>query len=106
MTDKPPIEIIMATYGDADAVSEAQVDSLFKQTYRQWRLLVRDDGSTDNTVALLKALSDQDNRIHLVSDGLGNLSMNGNFNHLLTLSTAPYVMYCDWDDAGCPKKSN
>ena len=30
--------------------------------------------------------------------------MNGNFNHLLTLSTAPYVMYCDWDDVWLPEK--
>ena len=103
MTDKPPIEIIMGTYNGARFL-EAQVDSLFKQTYRQWRLLVRDDGSTDNTVALLNALSDRDSRINLVSDGLGNLSINENFNHLLTLSAAPYVMYCDQDDVWLPEK--
>jgi len=103
MTGKPEIEIIMATYNGARFL-EAQVDSLLKQTYHEWRLLVRDDSSTDNTVALLKALSDRDDRIHLVSDGRGNLGMNGNFNHLLTLTTAPYVMYCDWDDVWLPEK--
>ncbi|HUN59621.1 MAG TPA: glycosyltransferase [Candidatus Binataceae bacterium] len=53
MTGKPEIEIIMATYNGA-LFLEAQVDSLLKQTYHEWRLLVRDDSSTDNTVALLK----------------------------------------------------
>jgi rhamnosyltransferase len=103
MADRTPIDIIMGTYNGSQFLS-AQIDSLFAQTHRKWRLLVRDDGSADNTISLLKAASDKDSRIHIVADSLGNLGVNGNFSHLLALSTAPYVMYCDQDDVWLPKK--
>jgi glycosyltransferase involved in cell wall biosynthesis len=103
MTDETLVEIIMGTYNGARFLP-AQIESLFAQTHPQWRLLARDDGSTDSTVAVLKAASDKDNRVHLVSDNLGNLGVNKNFSHLLALTTAPYVMCCDQDDVWLPRK--
>lgn len=104
MIDDIPVDIVMGTYNGAEFLRE-QIDSLRAQTHRRWRLLVRDDGSSDNTVDLLKAASDEDARIHVISDGLGNLGFNRNFTHLLGVSSAPYVMFCDQDDVWLPRKA-
>jgi len=42
------IAILMATYNGEQFIRE-QLDSLFAQTYTDWTLFVRDDGSTDKT---------------------------------------------------------
>ena len=44
------IAILMATYNGEQFIRE-QLDSLFAQTYTDWTLFVRDDGSTDHTIA-------------------------------------------------------
>ena len=45
------IAILMATYNGEQFIRE-QLDSLFAQTYTDWTLFVRDDGSTDNTITI------------------------------------------------------
>jgi rhamnosyltransferase len=103
MTNNIPVDIVMGTYNGAEFLQE-QIASLRSQTYHHWRLLVRDDGSSDNTVDLLKAASEKDARIHVVSDDPSNLGFNWNFLHLLGLTSAPYAMFCDQDDVWLPRK--
>jgi rhamnosyltransferase len=97
------VEILMGTFNGADFLNQ-QFTSLIAQTHRRWRLLVRDDGSLDDTVERLRAAASEDPRIELVSDHLGPLGFTRNFFHLLSLSTAPYVMFCDQDDVWFPQK--
>lgn len=40
--------IIMPTYNDAESIKET-LESVINQTYKNWELLISDDGSTDNT---------------------------------------------------------
>ena len=47
------ITIIMAAYNGQEYINE-QLESIKNQTYRDWRLVVRDDGSSDKTVDILK----------------------------------------------------
>jgi len=101
--DGVAVDIVMGTYNGAAFLQE-QIHSLLAQTHTHWRLLVRDDGSSDNTDDLLRAATESDSRIRLVSDGLGNLGFSRNFLHLLSLTTAPYVMFCDQDDVWLPRK--
>ena len=49
----PKIEILMATYNGEKYVGE-QIDSIINQTYENWKLLIRDDNSTDKTLEILK----------------------------------------------------
>lgn len=51
--DSPPISIILPTYNRAHTLERA-IDSVFQQTYKNWELLVVDDGSTDNTREILE----------------------------------------------------
>ena len=82
----------------------SKLNSLLEQTHRHWRLLVRDDGSSDSTLSLLAAAAEKDRRIYIVRDALGNLGFNRNFLHVLSGSDAPYVMFADQDDVWMPRK--
>ena len=97
------VDILMATY-NGEAFVEEQVRSIINQTYLSWRLLVHDDGSTDQTLEILRRLSNDDARIVLIEDGVSHLGVARNFIHLLALSTAPYCMFCDQDDIWLPNK--
>lgn len=72
--------------------------SVLGQTFKEWKLLVHDDGSSDNTVAIIKRLAKMDSRICLIDDQVRCGGAADNFMHLLKYSDANYVMFCDQDD--------
>lgn len=97
MEPESSVDILMATYNGQKYVRD-QLNSVRTQTHVAWRLLIRDDGSNDSTLAICRAAAADDNRIVIVEDQLGNLGFNRNYFKLLSLSTAPYSMFCDQDD--------
>ena len=52
------IDILMATY-NGDLYLAQQLESIIGQSYTDWRLIVRDDCSHDNTMAVLKKYQEQ-----------------------------------------------
>ena len=99
-----PIDILLATYDGAAYLPE-QLDSLFGQTCQDFRLLVRDDGSTDGTLDILARTSAQhEGRIVIVPNEGRRLKASGSFAALLERSEARYVMFCDQDDVWLPDK--
>ena len=56
------IDIILATYNGARFI-RTQICSVLSQTYPHWRLLIHDDGSTDDTVRIVKEMAASDTRI-------------------------------------------
>lgn len=104
MSINPKIDILLATYNGEKYLPE-QIDSILCQTYENWNLIVRDDGSSDNTVRIIKSYRDRyNNKITLVEDKLGNLGVCNNFAKLLEYSNAEFVMFCDQDDVWLPRK--
>lgn len=97
------IDIILATYNGEKYVGE-QIESIIKQTYKEWNLIIRDDGSKDKTSEVLEKYAEKDSRITIIKDDIGNLGFNGNFTKLLEQSSAEYVMICDQDDFWIPEK--
>ncbi len=98
------IDILLATY-NGEQWLEQQIESLLLQTFNDWRLLVRDDGSTDGTLEVLQAQQHRlGDRMEIIEDGEGNLGPSGNFLRLLEASTAEYIMFCDQDDIWFPEK--
>ncbi|MFK7030570.1 glycosyltransferase [Flavobacterium oreochromis] len=91
------IDILLATY-NGEKYIKSQIYSLLSQTYQDWRLLVHDDGSTDNTVGIIKGFQEVDQRIFLIEDGIqfGNAGLN--FFHLMKFSDAKFLIFCDQDD--------
>lgn len=94
----PSLQILLATYKGGRFLRE-QLDSLFRQTYADWQILARDDGSPDDTVAILREYAAKHpGRLALIEDGETRLGACRNFGRLLEQSSAPYVMFCDQDD--------
>ena len=97
MIENKKIDILMATYNGEKYLAE-QIDSIICQTYKNWNLLIRDDGSSDNTFKILKEYEKKDDRIKIVKDEKGNLGIAKNFEELLKISSSELIMFSDQDD--------
>lgn len=91
------IDILMASYNGEKFIN-AQLCSLVSQSFKDWRLLIHDDGSTDNTINIIKSWAEKDNRIVLIEDNIKCGGAAKNFLYLTQFSNAPYCMFCDQDD--------
>ena len=90
------VRILMATYNGAKYIEE-QLDSLINQTYQDIDIFISDDGSTDETVSIIKQYIEKDSRIHIESSN--HLGACQNFGNLLRkYGDTDYVMLCDQDD--------
>lgn len=96
------VDILLSTYNGENYLKE-QIDSLLGQTYQSFRLLVRDDGSTDQTVSILERYREKDSRIQLLPVG-ANLRTCQSFARLMEQATASYIFFCDQDDFWFPSK--
>lgn len=97
------IDILMATHNGEKYVRE-QIESIQGQSFGDWRLLISDDCSSDNTLGIIRELSEEDKRIHVVSEGVRYGSAKSNFMNLLQKSESRYLMFSDQDDVWLPEK--
>lgn len=93
----------MSTF-DGDAWVLELIESIGAQTHDDWSLLVRDDGSSDTTVDLVRAAAADDPRITLIDDDQGNLGPAASFMHLLGTVDGGLFAFCDQDDVWLPDK--
>ncbi|MCP1223397.1 glycosyltransferase family 2 protein [Sebaldella sp. S0638] len=91
------IEILMTTYNGEEFLRE-QLDSIIRQSYKNWNLKIRDDFSNDNTLKILSEYCEKESRIQIIEDDKGNLGIVKNFEELLKYSDAEFVMFADQDD--------
>lgn len=98
------VQILIATY-NGEKYLEEQILSLINQTYQDIQILIRDDGSTDNTKQIIKKLCKRySKKIVLIEDDYQCGSAQSNFMQLLNYATSDYVMFCDQDDYWFPEK--
>ncbi len=98
------IDILMAAYNGERYIAE-QIDSILAQTFTDWRLLIRDDGSSDNTPAIIETYAEKyPGKIQVIHDNATCRSATRNFFELLKHAEADYVMFCDQDDYWLPYK--
>jgi glycosyltransferase involved in cell wall biosynthesis len=95
-TALPVVSIILPTFNRADTLSRA-VQSVILQKFPDWELLIIDDGSTDNTVALVEHL---DPRIRIFRQK--NAGVYAARNRGLALSRGEYITFLDSDDEWMP----
>lgn len=92
------IDVLLATF-DGERYLPDLLASLMAQTLPDFRLLVRDDGSRDGTVALLREWQQRHpGRIDILDTDAPTGSASGNFNRLMLASDADYVLFADQDD--------
>lgn len=97
------IDILMSTFNGERYLGE-QVRSILDQSFAEFRLIVRDDGSTDRSVSIIEEFCREDERVTLLSDGEGNLGLRRSFMRLLEASEGEYFMFADQDDVWLPEK--
>ncbi|WP_218914883.1 glycosyltransferase family 2 protein [Thermodesulfobium narugense] len=94
----------MSTYNGEKYLRE-QIDSILNQTYTDWRLIIRDDGSTDKTLQIIEEYVKKfSEKINLIKDNKKHLGPQMSYFELLNHSSAEYIMFCDQDDFWLPYK--
>lgn len=96
------LQILLATYHSSRFLRE-QLDSILAQDCRDFELLIRDGGSTDDTVEII---GEYQRKYPETIRFLGRFSSKApeNFAALLAASTAPLIMFSDHDDVWKPEK--
>lgn len=92
----PRISVLMGIYNCASYLQEA-LDSLYAQTYQDFKIILCDDGSSDNTYAIAKANADVHDNILLVKNER-NMGLNYTLNHCLKYADTEYCARMDGDD--------
>lgn len=99
------VTVLLATYNGAAYIRQ-QVDSILGQSFSDFRLILSDDGSTDNTPELLEQYAREypDKIVHYRSGQRFGCAQD-HFMHLLQqFRSTPYIMFCDQDDVWHPDK--
>ena len=100
----PKIDILLASYNGEDFIAE-QIDAVLAQTYQDFRLIIRDDGSSDSTPAIIEDYARRyPAKIVIVHDDVVCRNPTKNFMELVKHAKADYVMFCDQDDVWLPYK--
>lgn len=89
------VSVIIPAHNAAGTIGET-LDSLRAQTFQNWEAIVVDDGSRDETVAIVTRLSEQDNRIRIVSQP--QIGVSAARNRGIRLSRFDWLLFLDADD--------
>lgn len=91
----PLVSILMANYNYAEFIGEA-IESVMKQTYKNWELIICDDGSKDSSVEIIEKYQEKDSRIKLINKENGGMSSA--LNKAYELSKGEIICFLDSDD--------
>lgn len=97
--DAPRVVVVIPAYNAARFLPDA-VNSVLRQTYSDFEIVIVDDGSTDDTLAIARAIADP--RIRVMTQE--NLGLAAARNRGLWASQAEYVAFLDSDDLLLPDK--
>lgn len=95
--------IVMPCYNSGTYIRQA-INSVKGQTYRDWELLVVDDGSTDNSADIIKGMEQTDGRIKYLKTNAPSGSPIVPRNIGVKNALGRYIAFLDSDDAWLPNK--
>ena len=96
------VSILIGIYNCASTLSEA-LDSLIGQSCQCFKIVLCDDGSKDETIALAKAYAARYSNIVVISNER-NMGLNYTLNHCLEYADTEYVARMDGDDISLPTR--
>lgn len=99
---KERISVLMGIYNCADTLPEA-LDSLYAQTYKDFKLILCDDGSSDNTYEVAKQYADKYDNIVLLKNEK-NIKLAATLNRCLEHADTEYIARMDGDDISLPTR--
>ncbi len=96
------VTILLAVYNGEKYLAR-QLDSVLGGGFKNFNILIRDDGSTDNSLKIAEEYADRYSQI-TVLQGEPTGSACRNFFELIKAADDDYVMFCDQDDYWLPDK--
>lgn len=98
MSSMDVIDILMATC-NGEKYLKPQLDSILRQSRENWRLIIRDDCSTDETVTIIKEYQQmRPEQIFLIQADKPSGSAQNNFFALMEYAASDYIAFADQDD--------
>lgn len=98
------VDILLSVY-NGEKYLRQQIDSLLNQDINCFRIIIRDDGSSDSSLKIIHEYAqNHPYTINVIDDGGATGSAKGGFFRLMQHSTAGYIMFCDQDDVWLPDK--
>ena len=97
------VSILMGIYNNSNTLSEA-IESVIKQTYTDWKLIMCDDGSIDNTYAIAEEYKNKYPQKIILIKNDKNIGLNYTLNHCLQYVDTEYVARMDGDDISLPTR--
>lgn len=98
----PRISVIMGIYNCASTLEEA-LDSLYAQTYQDFKIILCEDGSSDNTYQVASDYATKHDNIILLKNDR-NMGLNYTLNRCLECADTEYVARMDGDDISLPER--
>ncbi|WP_160060260.1 glycosyltransferase family 2 protein [Psychromonas sp. L1A2] len=102
MASSDIISIIMPSF-NSEAVIAESINSVLIQTYSDFELIITDDNSTDNTIAIIRQYQGSDRRIKLFTLG-ENLGAGNARNNSIKHAKGRFIAFLDADDIWLPTK--
>ncbi len=96
------ISVIISTYNSEEFLKES-ISSILKQTYKNFELVIVNDGSTDNSRKIIEKYQQADDRIILI-DNQTNLGRPKARNKALKIAKGKYIAILDADDIALPER--
>jgi len=98
------VSIITPAFNEALYLRET-ISSVKAQTYKNWEWLIADDGSTDNTAAIVEKAAKKDHRVYLIGpDGKTGLAARAR-NRAMRHARGEFLAFLDADDLWAPRKT-
>ena len=98
----PLVSIIMPCF-NAESLIEKALESILKQSYENWELLIIDDGSTDDTAKIIKKFSSENSKIKFYSN-TNNCGVAYSRNIGLYFASGDFITFHDADDISHPQR--
>lgn len=96
------VSVIMGTYNCEKTIGCA-IESILNQTYKYFEFIICDDGSTDNTLSIVREYAEKDARIHVLYNE-SNMRLAASLNRCLRVARGKYIARMDADDESLPKR--
>lgn len=94
--NKPEISVIMSVYNGEKFLKET-MDSVLKQTFKDFEFIIIDDCSTDNSPKILKDYASRDDRIKIIHNEK-NMHLQASLNRGIEAACADFIIRVDADD--------
>ncbi len=102
-TRQPKVSIIMGIFNCEKTLADA-IESVVAQTYKNWELIMCDDGSTDGTWTVAKKYADLYPSQIILLKNEENMKLSYALNRCLAVATGELVARQDGDDRSCPER--